>query len=207
MVRKAATSNVHATATATRGLASRQRLLDAARELFATRGYHATRPQDIARAAGLGHGTFYLHFRDKQECFMAFVEAARGEIDAAIMQRVAKARDLAGIVRAVLLAIYDYAESHPGVLVSVLSNEAVIAAPSAGGGSILQRWGAEWGERLKVQAGQGLVASGYDHAVIGQAVVGAIHQASVTAFERGRPKEVLVRNLTRFIVRALEPDR
>jgi AcrR family transcriptional regulator len=207
MVRKPATSNVSRATTATRGLASRRRLLDAARELFATRGYHATRPQDIARAAGLGHGTFYLHFRDKQECFMAFVEAARAEIDTAILQRVAKARDLAGIVRAVLLAIYDYAESHPGVLVSVLSNEAVIATPGTGGGSILQRWGAEWGERLKVQAGQGLVAAGYDHAVIGQAVVGAIHQASVSAFERDRSREVLVRNLTRFIVRALEPDR
>jgi hypothetical protein len=50
------------------------------------------------------------------------------------------------------------------------------------------------------------VARGYDYAVIGQAVVGAIHQASLISFERGRPKAALVRNLTRFITRALTPD-
>jgi AcrR family transcriptional regulator len=44
-----------------------------ARKLFVERGYHATRPQDIAREAGLGHGTFYLHYRDKRACFHAFI--------------------------------------------------------------------------------------------------------------------------------------
>ncbi len=43
----------------------------AARKLFVERGYHATRPQDIAREAGLGHGTFYLHYADKKACFLA----------------------------------------------------------------------------------------------------------------------------------------
>src|SRR5262245_43854946 len=42
------------------------RLKAAARKLFIERGYDATRPQDIAKAAGLGHGTFYLHYPDKR---------------------------------------------------------------------------------------------------------------------------------------------
>src|SRR6201987_1394528 len=53
----------------------------AARKLFVERGYHATRPQDIAREAGLGHGTFYLHYPDKKACFLAFVDDAREELD------------------------------------------------------------------------------------------------------------------------------
>src|SRR5450631_4780909 len=53
----------------------------AARKLFVERGYHATRPQDIAREAGLGHGTFYLHYPDKRACFLSFVEDARQELD------------------------------------------------------------------------------------------------------------------------------
>jgi AcrR family transcriptional regulator len=62
---------------AKRKLESRKRLLAAARQLFVARGYHETRPQDISKAAGLGHGTFYLHFKDKRECFLAFVDEAR----------------------------------------------------------------------------------------------------------------------------------
>lgn len=184
---------------------SRQRLLDAARHLFVSKGYHATRPQDISRAADLGHGTFYLHFKDKQECFLAFVEQARGEIDAEILARASKASDLAGMVEAVLLAIYDYSECHPGVLVTVLSDEGVIATSSPQGGTILQRWGEEWGQILKGQAQQGLVANDYDFALMGQAIVGAIHQASRFSFERGQSRAVLVKSLTQFIVRALSP--
>src|SRR5271170_7242023 len=59
----------------------------AARKLFVERGYHATRPQDIAREAGLGHGTFYLHFPDKRACFLSFVEEARQELDAHVRTR------------------------------------------------------------------------------------------------------------------------
>src|SRR5687767_11374305 len=57
------------------------RLKAAARKLFVERGYDATRPQDIARAAGLGHGTFYLHYPDKRACFLAFIAEARRELD------------------------------------------------------------------------------------------------------------------------------
>src|SRR6478735_2778613 len=60
----------------------------AARKLFVERGYHATRPQDIAREAGLGHGTFYLHYPDKKACFLAFVEDARTELDEYLRERV-----------------------------------------------------------------------------------------------------------------------
>ena len=56
------------------------KLKRAARKLFVERGYHATRPQDIAREAGLGHGTFYLHYPDKKACFLAFVDDAREEL-------------------------------------------------------------------------------------------------------------------------------
>jgi AcrR family transcriptional regulator len=41
------------TAAPDRRDATRERLLGAARELFVSRGYHTTRPQDIARMAGL----------------------------------------------------------------------------------------------------------------------------------------------------------
>jgi AcrR family transcriptional regulator len=41
-------------------------LLDAGRELFATRGYHETRINDVVEAAGLSHGAFYRYFDSKE---------------------------------------------------------------------------------------------------------------------------------------------
>src|SRR3984885_6753401 len=66
---------------------SLSKLKHAARKLFVERGYDATRPQDIAREAGLGHGTFYLHYADKRACFLSFVDDARRELDAHLRDR------------------------------------------------------------------------------------------------------------------------
>lgn len=191
---------------AKRRLESRKRLLAAARKLFVARGYHATRPQDISKAAGLGHGTFYLHFKDKRECFLAFVEEARAELDAAVIARASSTRTLPQMVEAALTAIYDYAEQNPGVLPTAMTDEAVIA--SGGDGSedtLIQRWGEEWGELLRTQAKDGLVAKDFDFSIVGQAIVGAIHQASSYSFRRGRSRSSVVKALSQFIVRALSP--
>jgi AcrR family transcriptional regulator len=42
-------------------------LLDAGREVFARRGYHNTRVDDIVTAAGVSHGAFYRYFRNKDQ--------------------------------------------------------------------------------------------------------------------------------------------
>lgn len=191
---------------AKRRLESRKRLLAAARKLFVERGYHATRPQDIARAAGLGHGTFYLHFADKQECFLAFVDEAREEVDAAIMRRSSAAKDLTAFIEAILTAIYDYSEEHPGLLATAMTDEAVIASGEGKGEkTLLHRWGEEWAEMLKAHAKNVPMARDYDLPILGQAVVGAIHQASSFAFRSGRSRAQLVKTLTQLIVRALSP--
>jgi AcrR family transcriptional regulator len=191
---------------AKRKLESRKRLMAAARQLFVARGYHATRPQDISKAAGLGHGTFYLHFKDKRECFLAFVDEARAQLDAAVIARTAGAKTLSQMVEAALTAIYDYAEEHQGVLATAMTDEAVIASGGDGAeDTLIQRWGEEWGELLREQAKEGLVAKDYDFSILGQAIVGAIHQASSHSFRRGRTRAALVKSLTQFFVRALSP--
>jgi len=44
-----------------------QRILDAAAETFAARGYYATTIRDVLHTAAAGRGTFYRHFRDKAD--------------------------------------------------------------------------------------------------------------------------------------------
>jgi len=53
-------------------------LLDSGRDVFVTRGYHATRVDDLAYAAGVSHGAFYRYFQNKDELArLLTVEAIR----------------------------------------------------------------------------------------------------------------------------------
>lgn len=54
-----------------RGLATRERLLAAARDLFAARGYHATTTALIAERTGIAEGTIYRHFAGKDALYSA----------------------------------------------------------------------------------------------------------------------------------------
>ncbi|MFC6083069.1 TetR/AcrR family transcriptional regulator [Sphaerisporangium aureirubrum] len=50
---------------------TRERLLRAAAEVFAERGYDGTRVADIAAAAGVSNGALYAHFGSKAELLVA----------------------------------------------------------------------------------------------------------------------------------------
>src|ERR1700754_651096 len=153
------------------------KLKKAARKLFVERGYHATRPQDIAREAGLGHGTFYLHYDDKRACFLAFVEDARLELQEYVDQQVAATDgSLEHTIAASLNAIYDYSESHPGVLGAAMTDEAVIDAEGVQATPLLIRWGRDWAEHLRRGMENGTAAKIFDSDIIGQAILGVIHQ-------------------------------
>ena len=54
-----------------RGKRTLRKLLDAGTEVFATRGYHAARVDDIVKVARTSHGTFYLYFANKEDLFRA----------------------------------------------------------------------------------------------------------------------------------------
>lgn len=54
-----------------RGRRTLGKLLDAGREVFATRGYHSARVDDVVKAAKTSHGTFYLYFSNKEDLFRA----------------------------------------------------------------------------------------------------------------------------------------
>ncbi len=49
-------------------------IVDAAFDEFAVRGYHQTGIAEIARRAGIGHGTVYLHFEGKRDIVEHVVE-------------------------------------------------------------------------------------------------------------------------------------
>jgi AcrR family transcriptional regulator len=65
------------------GRKTMRKLLDAAMVVFARRGYHAARVDDIVKVARTSHGTFYLYFSNKEDLLRALVAEA-GEVVASL---------------------------------------------------------------------------------------------------------------------------
>lgn len=84
--------------------AARQRLLDAADELFRVRGIHATDVGAVATAAKVDSTTFDRHFRDKDDLVTAYLEDRDIRWRAAVEAAIGRAGDDA---RSQLLAFFD----------------------------------------------------------------------------------------------------
>jgi AcrR family transcriptional regulator len=65
-----------------RGRNTKRRLLDAGETVLATKGYHATRVDDVVKLAQTSHGTFYLYFSNKEELFRALAAEVAEEMTA-----------------------------------------------------------------------------------------------------------------------------
>jgi AcrR family transcriptional regulator len=72
-------------------LTTRDRLLEAARELFTTAGYHATTTPILAKRAGVAEGTIYRHFPSKQALLNAAYQDTQ-RWGAAIVREIAKGK-------------------------------------------------------------------------------------------------------------------
>src|SRR5207247_63795 len=79
------------------------RLLDAAIEAFARRGYADVNVDDICRAARIAKGSFYRHYHSKEELFLAATESLADEV-VALFRRAAGQKGIHSEQAAPLLA-------------------------------------------------------------------------------------------------------
>jgi len=185
---------------------TRGRLLSAARSLFASDGYDATRPQDIARVADVAIGTFYVHFPDKQAAFLAFTEAAAHELMERVRARVADAQGFEARLLGSLEAIVAYSDENPGVLAAAFADEAVLAGSSAG--VSLRDWLAQsLAKGLRDGMRRRELRRDYDPTVIAYAIVGLLQQGLRYGSHTRISRETLLENLVRFCARALVEPR
>jgi len=63
----------------------RSQILDAALKLFSDRGFHGTAVPDIATLAGVGTGTIYRYFRDKEGLVNALYQHWRARFNAKVL--------------------------------------------------------------------------------------------------------------------------
>src|SRR5947209_8619890 len=81
--------------------ATRQRILEAAEEVFAEKGYHGAVVDDIVRTADMSKGGFYFHFPNKQAIFLALMEALTPRLISTAERAIAQETDpVASIITA-----------------------------------------------------------------------------------------------------------
>jgi AcrR family transcriptional regulator len=104
--------------------AREERLLDAAVTLLVRWGYRKTTIDDVAREAGVGKGTIYLHWKDKNELFRAAILREQQRCGEDIQRRIA-ADPAGGLLHRVTTHGMIAALAHP-LLVAIISGKSDI---------------------------------------------------------------------------------
>jgi len=182
------------------GEGHRGRLLAAMAEAVRAQGYRATTVADVVRIARTSRRTFYEHFEDREECFVALFE----EVAAIGVARVAEAVDPSGPweaqVDAAMAAYLRYALSEPALMKSFVAELASVGP----GGLAAQHRANDAFAALLVElveaaraATPGLAPLTTDTALM---LVGGISELLTRAVEDGRD----VRRLQPVVVSALK---
>ncbi|MCX7619366.1 MAG: TetR/AcrR family transcriptional regulator, partial [Acidimicrobiales bacterium] len=91
--------------------ATRQRVLDAAREVFETRGYQSASVASITKAADTAHGTFYLYFKNKDDALVQVVADVAEQMRQESRARLTADRyeGIEGVIRGFLVVFAEHA--------------------------------------------------------------------------------------------------
>jgi AcrR family transcriptional regulator len=108
----------------------RTRLLEAVGRAVAEKGYAAATIDDIVRGAGVSKKTFYEHFRDKLDCFLAAYEAASDELLTRLREAQSAPEGWLDRTRAGILAYLRWLAAEPA-LARVFLIEVAAAGPVA----------------------------------------------------------------------------
>jgi AcrR family transcriptional regulator len=108
----------------------RTRLLEAVGRAVAERGYAAATIDDVVRRAGVSKKTFYDHFADKEDCFLAAYEAASEELLERVQEAHAGGGDWIERTRAGITAYLRWLAADPA-LARVYLVEVAAAGPRA----------------------------------------------------------------------------
>ena len=116
--------------SAAEAIETRQRILTAARRLFAERGFDGVGLRDIAAAAGATHGLLRHHFGSKEAVWKGVVDAAEAEYRTALAPHavIAPGEDVLEVAERFLREFVAVAARNPDLL-RLLVHDGVVSSP------------------------------------------------------------------------------
>ena len=94
------------------GIETKKKIVDAAREIFSSKGYVAANMREIAQAAGTSVGGVYLYFKNKEELYKSLISEKRSSLNGMIETSSEQARTAAEALSAFVKLYLDYASKH-----------------------------------------------------------------------------------------------
>ena len=150
---------------------TRADLLDAAKRVLGSRGYHQTKISDIAAAADVGVGTFYLHYDGKEAVFLELVQETTQRLKATLDAAKDRSDDPAERARLSCAEIFRFAQDNRETF-RILFGEGIFNEAIGRAQAIFV---ADVAENLRAGVCSG-VFTPYPPAVIAQALIGMLTQ-------------------------------
>jgi AcrR family transcriptional regulator len=166
----------------------RERLLVAMATSVEQKGFRQTAVADVVRIARTSRRTFYEHFSDREDCFLALFEATTEEMMRGIAGAVQADATWERQVDAAVQGYFDSVAARPALFRSFTRElPALGQAGAERQRAVIERFAdtlvalAEWG--ASNPGAEGPAPMGRDAAII---IVGGLRELAVSALEQGR---------------------
>lgn len=116
-------------ARSTTETATRDRIIDAAIDVFARKGYHGAGVEDIVEASGTSKGAFYHYFAGKQAIFLTLMDTLAAAVEQGVESAIATEQGAMAKVEAALRVVVETAAGQRA-LAKILLVEAVGLGPA-----------------------------------------------------------------------------
>jgi AcrR family transcriptional regulator len=163
----------------------RERILAAVADVTAAASYAEMTVEDIIVTAGVSRRTFYEHFKNKDDAFLAAYDEASAELVETVVTAVNAAEDFADSCRSGLGTFLDFLANRPA-----LSRMCIVEVLAAGPDAIARRNGAMRGFAALIEENARKYLDETAPALTAETVVGGIYEVVYTRVLRGEIREL-----------------
>ncbi len=166
---------------------TRSRILQAALNVFSTKGYHAARVDDIVDTARASKGAVYFHFPSKESIFLALVDQFASLLENKLRQAIASERDgIRGVHAALKTGLDTFARHRDLAKIFLVQSVGLGEAFETRRMDILERYAGVIRDYLDKAVSDGAIAP-VDTGVVSYAWIGAINQVVMQWVHTGQP--------------------
>lgn len=155
-----------------------QRILDAALEVFADKGFHEAKVTEIARVAGVADGTIYLYFKNKDDLVVSLIETKLtfiNELMKKSLSDIADARDrVHHMVRFHMRIAYENPSLTRFLTIELRRGSAFVKSHAQ---KAARTYLENWGDTFELGQKQGHFRADLDAGITRQLVFGALDYA------------------------------